>query len=103
MLDCHLDLGQRHTVFIADKNKTINLTAHILTFNYLNYFLRFLRTRMYRVSVHWRNRKDGNKITSLYILVKPSVWLFFLENTFSSFIRFSCDMDLMKREQREAE
>lgn len=78
VLDCYLELGQRHTPFIPDKNKTINLRADTLTLNYLNYLLRVLRTKMdLRVSVYQRNRKDRSKIISLYILVKPSVWLFF--------------------------
>lgn len=78
VLDCHLELGQRHTPFIPDKNKTINLRADTLTLNYLNYLLRVLRTEMdLRVPVQQRNRKDRSKIISLYILVKPSVWLFF--------------------------
>lgn len=45
VIDYHLELRQRHTPFIAKKNMTINLTADTLTFNYLNYWLRFLRTR----------------------------------------------------------
>lgn len=67
MLDCYLVLGQTHIPFIPGKNKTINLTANTLAFNYLNYLLKFLRTRTdLRVSVYWRIRNDGNKVNSLY-------------------------------------